>query len=195
MSLQSCKVNNPKKIVYDTLDLREGYQLNYKLAYGDERYQFIVDMLELEPYRTFKFTMTNKGRTSAIISISQEALKSATDEKNQFGGRNDTLENYEITIWFSEKMFDDLVSSDTAYFVPDASLFGKSQNVAFYNAGLAEYRYERNGKPQVIEVMKVLEKDGDRSFLVLNDRSNPLIIKMDIDWVIWLKEVNHVWQN
>ena len=109
---------------------------------------------------------------------------------------NARMSNESFTnLLLSEKMFDDLVRSDTAYFVPDASLFGKSQNVAFYNAGLEEYRYERNGKPQVIEVMKVLEKDGDRSFLVLNDRANPLIIKMDIDWVIWLKEVNHLWQN
>lgn len=180
------------------LVLRDNYQLNYNLAYGEERYQFIVDVKQLHPDLTFKYTMTNKKYTSGFITITEQALDSADIEKNTFGGGSDTLKDNQITVWFSKAMFNSLIENDTAVFDGDRSVWGSNKST-FFNAGKTYYDYELNGVPRRLEVIVVYEEVGEnkrpKSFWVLNNPNNPLIIKMDVGWEIWLKEVNHNYEN
>jgi hypothetical protein len=176
---------------FDQLNIRPHYQINYNLASGGERYQFIVDLIEMEPYRTFKFTMTNSNETSALIAITPQALDSGNVEKNYFPSFSDTLDNNTLTVWFSKTMFNNIVEHDTAYFNGNYSGFGNRIS-KFYNAGSQNYIYELNGVPQNVEVIYVKEvSDRPKEFWVLNNLNNPLIVKMNIGWEIWLKEVNH----
>jgi hypothetical protein len=191
--LVSCKTfENSTSESFDTIELRNEYQLNYNLGYGDERYQFIVDIMNLNPDRQFRYTMTSKSKRSAVITILESALDSGYVEVNTFNGSNDTLGSNELTVWFSKRMFSQLRDSDTAWFVGNRPMFGRPDSTQYYNAGLESYSYELNGVPQTIEVMKVMRVTGDpQEFLILNDPDNPLIIKMNIGWEIRLKEINH----
>lgn len=186
--LFSCKTrdqNQEDKL--DVLVVKDNYQLNYNLAYGDERYQFIVQMEEVEPYRTFSFDMTNKRGTDGRVTMTPGALDTATWQVNTFGNRNDTFSDREITVWVSRKVMKDLIEKDSAVFNPGAFM---SSNTTFYNKGLKTYEYELNGVPQKIEILVAQNKKGNYGFWLLNDPENPLIIRMDVGWVIWLKEIN-----
>ncbi len=189
--LSGCKLLQTNQQKIDTLDLRPNYQINYNIAQGGERYQFIVDLIEMNPYRTFKFTMTNSNETSALIAITPKALDSGDIEKNYFPNYSDTLNDNTLTVWFSRKMFETIINNDTAIFNGNYRGFG-SKKTKFYNNGTELYHYELNGVPQTIEVIHVKEANrGGKQFWVLNNPENPLIVKMNVGWEIWLKEVNH----
>lgn len=191
--LHGCKLLQPKEEKIDTLNVRPYYQINYNIASGGERYQFIVDVIEMNPYRTFKFTMTNSNETSALIAITPQALDSGYIEKNYFPNYSDTLNDKTLTVWFSKKMFSDLVTNDSAVFNGDYR-FGSKQST-YFNKGIYKYNYELNGVPQTIEVLYVREEGMGKQFWVLNDPENPLIVKMNVGWEIWLKEVNHNYED
>jgi hypothetical protein len=190
LGCQSARYN--QKVEVNDLNLRPYYQINYNLASGGERYQFIVDLLEFEPYRSFKFTMTNTNETSSVITITPGALDTGYAEKNYFNRWVDTLDDKTLTVWFSNYMFSTLLAGDTAYFDGDIGWAG-IERTAYYNAGRELYSYELNGVPQTIEVIKVVEaeKTKPKKFWVLNNPKNPMIVKMNVGWEIWLKEINH----
>lgn len=189
--LLGCKVRKTDVLNFDEIKLRPGYQINYNLAYGDERYQFILDMMEVDSLIQFRYTMTNTRNNTAIITITPASLDTATIQKNTFTSYDDTLSNSEITVWFSQKMFSEIMTKDTSVFNGNYSGWG-NKLTSFYNAGKTEYRYELNGVPQTIEVIHVVEMaDNPKEFWVLNDAENPMIIKMNVGWEIWLKEINH----
>lgn len=187
----SCSLFKPKT-KYNKLQIGDNYQLNYNLASSGERYQFIVDIIDLEPYFKYQFTMTNNNQTSALHTFTPHALEYAFAQKVKFGPSSDTLKDHIVTGMFSRKTYRELLDSDTVVMVPDASLM--TDKGIFYNAGFEAYTYELNGEPQKIEVMRVLEiTDGTpRNYLILNNPKQPLIIKMDIGWAISLKEINYV---
>ncbi|MEY2924801.1 MAG: hypothetical protein RLZZ337_1349 [Bacteroidota bacterium] len=189
--LGSCSLfkSTPK---YDKLQVNDNYQLNYNLASDGERYQFIVDIVDLEPYFKYQFTMTNNNQTSALHTFTPHALEYAFAQKVKFGPSSDTLKDHIVTGMFSRKSYRELLAGDTVAIVPDASMM--SDVGIFYNDGFEAYMYELNGEPQTIEVMRVMEiADGTpRNYLILNNEQQPLIIKMDIGWAISLKEINYV---
>lgn len=191
MVLASCNLLKPK-VKYDQLQIDDKYQLNYNLASGGERYQFIVDIVDLKPYFNYQFTMTNNNQTSAIHTFTPHALEYAFAQKVKFGTSDDTLKDHIVTGMFSKKTFNELYEGKSVVIVPDASMM--TDKGIFYNDGFEAYNYELNGKPQTIEVMRVIEEtDGiPRSYLILNNAEQPLIIKFDIGWSIWLKEINYV---
>ncbi|NNJ56746.1 MAG: hypothetical protein HKP14_11455 [Bacteroidia bacterium] len=135
--------------------------------------------------------MTNRRNNTAIITITPASLDTASVEKNTFATYNDTLSNSQITVWFSQRMFSEIMTNDTSIFDGNSSGWGNIKT-KYYNAGKTEYHYELNGVPQRIEVIHVVEdSDNPKEFWVLNDPVNPMIIKMNVGWEIWLKEINH----
>jgi hypothetical protein len=189
--LAGCSLLKPKT-KYDTLQIGDNYQLNYNLASGGERYQFIVDIIDLKPFFHYQFTMTNNNQTSAIHTFTPHALEYAFAQKVKFGTESDTLKDHIVTGMFSQKTFRELKEGKSVVIVPDASTM--TDKGIFYNDGFEAYNYELNGKPQTIEVMRVMEATDDipRSYLILNSEEQPLIIKFDIGWSISLKEINYV---
>lgn len=190
--LSACaSINNPpKEEALDTLVLKNKYQLNYNLAYGDERYQFIIHILKMQPDRVFHYAMTNMRRTNATVVLRESALDTAKRSVNTFTGRDDTLDHNALTVWLSREVFADIVNTDSCW-LDDGSSVWTTKYKRFYNAGKALYNYELNGVPQTIEIVKVKELNGSSEFWILNDLENPLIIRMDVGWVIWLKEINY----
>lgn len=187
--LVSCKSRNASsEEAKDTLEVQDNYQLNYNLAYGDERYQFIVQMEQMAPYRTFSFDMTNKRGTDGMVTMTPGALDTARVQVNTFGNRKDTFSDNQITVWVSRRVMKELMENDSSEFNPGAFMSGSSM---FYKRGIKTYKYELNGVPQKIEICVASDKDNKYSFWLLNDPENPLIIRMDVGWVIWLKEINY----
>ena len=133
-----CSVTKSESKHFDQIELRPNYQLNYNIAAGGERYQFIVDIKKVTPYRTFKFTMTNKNETSAFITITPQALDSGNVEKNYFPGYEDTLANNQLTVWFSKRMLRELLTQDSTKFDGHSSGWGTAITT-YHNEGFESF--------------------------------------------------------
>ena len=88
-------------------------------------------------------------------------------------------------------MFNELSRGDTSVFDGDFSWSYSTEK--FYSKGLVPFSYELNGVPQTVEAIEVVEAtyNNAKKYWVLNNPDNPLILRMDIGWVISLKEINH----
>lgn len=190
--LNACNLSKPERIKYDHLELDDNFQLNYNLAADGERYQFIVTLVDLEPYFKYQFLFTKDNRSSAVHTFTPHAMEYGFAEKIRFDNKDDTLKDHIIAGVFSRKMYRELLANDTILIVTNERIMTSVDT--FYNAGFEAYTYELNGEPQTIEVMRVMQFTDKipMSYLVLNNPKFPLIIRMDVGWVIWLKEINYV---
>jgi hypothetical protein len=172
------------------LEIREGTKLIYSVNTQDENYEFIVQILQMEPDRIFAYSMTNSTQTTGKVSIKKKAIESANKQINYFNGGNLVLDDAS-TIWLSKQNFHDLLTFGSTELVYDDGYKSilSSSGESIFSVKIGESIYDI---PVFIAGERVTNADNlpfKKSYLLLNDRSNPLIISMDLGWKVKLKEI------
>ncbi len=164
-----------------------GQKLVYGVDYYGNSYDFIVTITSLKDGISFEYEMTNATNTKGTVSISAKAMDDALAQNNMFSGGEMNLLN-KTTVWVSHKVFTDLQESGVAGVLPD----GVNQTKLRYKKVAHDYE-AMNGisgkKMNNLSYVYAESDDQKYKYWVHLDDNYPLILKMDIGWSIWLKEI------
>jgi hypothetical protein len=169
---------------------QEGTILIYEVDFYGNNYDFLVLIHEIKKDKVvFEYLMTNPNQTSGSITITADALESATSQFNFFGGGPVTLEDM-TSVWISRKVFDELTGEKGRSIIsPDGGqtsveLIGKKvgYDYSIYNH-ISERQFDN------IAYYYAESVDGDIKYWIGTSRGVPIILKMDLGWKIWLREM------
>ncbi len=108
-----------EKMDGSTLVIIPGHILEYEVNAFGSSYVFIVHVKSVKDGITFEYKMTNEKKTKGIVHISAQAMQKAIEQMNMFSGGEVKLEN-RTTLWVSEKVFKNLISSGKAKISTDS---------------------------------------------------------------------------
>jgi len=173
-----------------TLMLREGLILVYGVNNFGTEYDFILTINKMTATNIeFSYMMTNSGGTTGVVTMSENAILNAVAQYNYFVGGSVELTDM-TSVWISKKVFNDLtgevgkstISTDGGKTLVelkavevgyDYSLFNDISKTQFDNIG---YFYAETDDQQM-------------KYWIHFSEYMPIILKMDLGWQIWLKEI------
>lgn len=168
--------------------LTKGMVLVYQVDNQNQKYNFTINLEEISPSIVFTFKMSNARNTSGKITISKEALKNAVAQYNYFQNNEVTLDK-QTTVWISKKVWTNLKKRKKSNI---------STNSGEMNLKLLEwvnnqdYSVIMNGNELSLKSMYCITKDSNSyKYWILDDVNNPLILKMELNFSIELKEVKY----
>ena len=169
---------------------KEGFQLNYNLASGGRRYQFVVEIEKLRPAILFDYTLTLKTKVKGTIKISEKGVQSAKKMRNYFGNGHTNLPDSITTVWACLDTYNEIVETGECR-LHDGETFHSYETYKLI--GREEYTCEVNGKKETFYTLHIKGdvKKNPSEFWLLDDPDNPLIIRMKVGFEISLKEVFH----
>ncbi len=176
-----------------TLVPQEGTILIYEVDFYGNSYDFLVLIHEIKKDKVvFEYLMTNPNQTSGSITMTAEALESATSQFNFFSGGPVTLEDM-TSVWISRKVFGELTGEKGRSTIsPDGGqtrveLIGKKvgYDYSLYNH-ISERQFDN------IAYYYAESADGDIKYWIGTSRGVPIILRMDLGWKIWLREMARV---
>ncbi len=141
----------------------------------------------------FDWLMTNGTDMDGHIKITKEAMEKAIAQNNYFGPdlKNATLTD-KTTVWVSQAVFSQLQTSGNSkmdvgngeeVFTVVSDKPNERDEAPFENKILI------NGSEKYVNTLHVKNADGSRQLWILNDIKNPMIVKMDIGFLLILKSI------
>jgi ankyrin repeat protein len=176
LQAQAAKFPIVPKIAMDT-------KATYNVDFGGEKYKFIIDIIQDEPEIVFNWKMTtaNRGDKEGNISISAEAIQSATAQYNLFENGEIVLDD-KTSVWVSRNVFKSLRSG------AETTMNAMGEDKTFVRMSVpAGTEVVVGGKP--ISVIYAEATDGSEKFWILNNPKMPLIMKMDLGWKISIEKI------
>jgi hypothetical protein len=168
--------------------LSKGMVLVYQVDNQNQKYNFTINIEEISPSIVFTFKMSNARNTSGKITITKEALKNAVAQYNYFQNNEVTLDK-QTTVWISKKVWTNLKKRKKSNI---------STNSGEMNLKLLEwvnnqdYPIIMNGNELSLKSMYCITNDSNSyKYWILDDVNNPLILKMELNFSIELKEVKY----
>ena len=160
----------------------KGVTLVYQVDFRGEQYQFIVTIGDKAPDLKFAWAMTEPVGGKGDVIIREKALKEATTQMNYFGdGAHDDLTN-STSVWVSKAVWTALKGSKPI----DIDTGGGAETLT-YKAG-EKYKVKVGDKEIELPVLYG-ETSQNSKFWILDDENEPIILKMDLIWKIWLVEI------
>jgi len=186
-------LNLPLEIKQDNgessfFDLKKGDQLVYHVNAGGREYDFIVTLNSYGKNGIdFNYTMTSPADKEGHVTISPKAMSSSKKYSNYFSGGELKLTNA-TTVWMCYDNFSDMPKKKTTMTMDDGA------PETFYRPDKDEVNpvIKVKGKEMKIDAFIINNKSdgtGDKTLWINGISSNPLILKMDLGWVIELKEI------
>ena len=180
------------------LNNNKGAEYKYSVSAAGDEYDFTVTRTEgdYNSELSFDWFMSNYNQSSGSITLTKAALDNATEQMNKFsGGKDNEILSDVTSVWISRAVFNALKEKGEATMSVDGQwrdfkVATKDQEenyeVDYYNGSVA-YNGEEDKRIQTIHIYS---DDNDKYQLWINDdAANPMIIKMNIDFGIELKEV------
>lgn len=162
------------------LKLKNGSVLKYKVTNGTENYTLTVTIKETEPDLSFTYNLSNGKIDLGSATISKNALDNAVVLNNELTGGILNLST-ETTLWISKAVYNGLKRDF------QARLTTKGQTYTLLNNYEDEIKVIVDGKPTALNIVYAEEQSGKpNKFWVLNEETNPLIIKL-IDWGVTIE--------
>lgn len=169
--------------------LNVGDKLVYAVKAGGQEYEFIVT-LKVYNYLDgiqFEYEMTNENNTKGSIFVTADAKRDATSYMNYFRGGDVALTDA-ITVWLSQKNFADMPNKKTEMKLDN------NEPTNFYRPDNDEVAPTINLKGKQVKIdgfiiNNAVDGKGDKTMWIQNASGNPLILKMDIGFVVELKEI------
>ncbi|MCB9232315.1 MAG: hypothetical protein H6581_11670 [Bacteroidia bacterium] len=163
------------------LKLKEGSRLIYWVDYYGSKYDFEVTIRSIgEEGIKFDYHMTVSG-TKGSVEITASALQNALGQVNNFSG-GELILSTKTTVWVSRTVYSGLKKA-------------KSVNIDL-GEGTEALVFKKNADLDVkvddkVKNLKVIEAETDEGhkYTILDDKKFPLILKMDLGWMIGIKEV------
>jgi len=143
---------------------------------------FILDSLTISNGISFNWKMTDPMNYKGKVKMSSEALDTASAMNNFFSDNSSLDLTDKTTVWVSKKVYKALKKGKSVSI--DASL-GR-EKLTFKSAEKLTANY--NGKSESFDVLYATTDSGNK-FWILDDSSNPLIMKMSIGWTIEMKDI------
>ncbi len=143
---------------------------------------------------SFDWLMTNGPNMNGHIIITKDALEKATIQNNNFGPdlKNVTLTD-KTTVWISQAVFNELtkkgsckidVGAGEEIFTAVTDVAGKRDEESF------DLKIPINGDAKYLNTFHIKNAAGSRQLWILNDIQNPMIVKMDIGFLLALKSID-----
>lgn len=170
------------------LILKNGDILVYEVNNGGQTWHFEVTIKEIREAIVFDWMMPEKD-FSGEISLEQSAREQATAYINYFSNGSEQTLTDSSTVWLSRKNYRELKKGSTILSLDKtgAERFDKKENgkigiiLKGKGANLNMFR-ATNGK----------QEGEQRELWILDQLSQPLIVKMNLGWTIELKEIKTV---
>lgn len=161
----------------------------YNVNFQNRDYDFRVSSpnVNMDEGASFRFKMTGDNSITGKVIIGKEALATAHDQNNNFTNGDLSLTD-KTSVWVSKEVFKELKEKGSSVMGAD-SWGAKEYSVVDNNSTDSKY-YPVNidGENLYIKCIKVVSEDGQEIWIA-DDAENPLILKMNISFVIELKEV------
>lgn len=187
-TLSFSQINMEKELMKgSTLIPSVGQKLVYGVDYYGNNYDFIVTIKSLKDGISFDYEMTNATNTKGSVFISAAAMDDAISQNNMFSGGEMKLMD-KTTVWVSQKVITDMEEDGVAGVLPD----GVNQVKIRQKKVAHDYKANNAISGKMMENLSYVYAESDDSkfkYWIHLDKTYPLILKMDIGWSLWLKEI------
>jgi hypothetical protein len=175
LQAQASKFPTVPKIAMDT-------KATYAVDFNGQQYKFIIDIVQDDPEIVFNWKMTtSRGDKEGNISMSTEAVQSATAQYNLFENGEIVLDD-KTSVWVSRDVFKSLRSG------AETTMNAMGEDKTFVRKNVpAGSEVVVGGKP--VSVIYAESTDGSEKFWILNNPKMPLIMKMDLGWTIGIEKI------
>lgn len=179
----SCKISTGilKK---EGLELVEGTDLLYEVNVSGTTYPFEMNMNHFSDY-SISFDWEMGGGRSGTVAMYNEPLKNSYALYNYFSPGYKELKE-QTSVWVSEQLFKDAKAGKAM----EIDL-GQGEIATFKMIGKETYSFgnKGNGIPYNLPVIVLHSEESDRRIWILDDSKNRLIVMMDIEFRIDLKDI------
>ena len=179
--------------------VKSGSVLIYKITSGNSSYTFTITVKKTEPNLEFSYEMSAPANKKGSISISKEAMDTATKLINFFGNEDRKLVDA-TSIWVSNKIYEN--ACEPGMWPPLSIRFDNAETRSVFGAKIPQFQeYKINGKIIKIRVTEIVESHwdeklqepvDDKRLTILFNYRNPLILAMSIGFNVVLMEANNV---
>lgn len=168
--------------------LKTGTTLVYQVENQNQKYDFTINIEEITPSIVFTFKMSNARKTSGKITITQEALKNAIAQYNYFQSNEVTLDK-QTTVWVSKKVWNNLKKRKKSEISTNS---GEMNLKTLELIKSQDFPVTMNGQELALSTMYCVTNDTNAyKYWILDDINNPLILKMELNFSIELKEIKY----
>jgi hypothetical protein len=169
--------------------LKKGLVLIYQVDNQDQKYDFVVTVEKYDTALMFSFKMTNQRRTSGKITLTGKALNSAIAQYNYFQSNEVTLDN-QTSIWVSKSVWKKVKKKKKCSISTNSGVMNLKELDFVNNQG---YNLLLNGNDTIIDVIYCVTNDSNAfKYWILDDPKNPLILKMELNFTLELKEIKYL---
>jgi hypothetical protein len=162
--------------------LKTGTTLTYQVTVRSKQYNFIIRDLILDSNYTFNWEMTEPNNMTGSVVMGRQALDTATTQQNTFQAGENMLTD-RTTVWVSKKVYNAIKKKKP---VRIDSGSGKTELIFKEKQ---DYTFTLNGSETSVKVL-FAETNSANKFWILDDKENPLILKMNLGWTVILKEAS-----
>jgi hypothetical protein len=162
--------------------LKSGAVLTYQISTKGKQYDFIIRNLQLETNISFDWEMTEPNALIGSMVIGGHALDTATSQKNYFQDGENLL-NDRTTVWVSKAVYNAL-KKKSAITINS----GSGRSPLTYK-GKEDFTFKLNGEDKTVKSLYA-ETNSAEKFWILDDKESPLILKMNLGWLVVLKSVS-----
>jgi hypothetical protein len=165
--------------------IRPGTGLAYNVNTENSDYQYIVIIKELYPKLSFRWDMTFPVRSDGNVEISQEAMDTATQQRNKFSifGSELYLED-ETSVWVSRKVYQALKAQEPI----SINCGDNDENELLIFIKNTLYRTQLNDSTVQLPALYAETEKGNK-YWILDDPDNPIILKMTIEFNIQMENI------
>lgn len=161
-------------------DLSKSLPVNVgsKLTYDIRGNTFIVAPTAFDYNNEIRFTwyrgLNPAAMDSGKVVLTKAALDSTFAQQNFFDNKGYDVLSSKSTVWLSKKQFAEMAKDSMTYIATDGYTSSR-----FGYAGHEQLEvFDNKYRPQLIDCIKI--SDGEETIWYLNDKNNPLILKMQL---------------
>lgn len=161
-----------------------GSKLTYKVNFRGMKYDFIIDLKQLEPRIIYDWRMTIADDKKGTVTMQPEAIAAATKQYNYFDKAEINLTDA-TCVWVSKGVFASLKVGK-----PTIMNSGKADKI-FLKKDLPEASQPTAGG-KAIDCLYAESEDGTEKYWIMNNAEFPLILKMDLGWQIAIDAITNL---
>jgi len=169
--------------------IKDGLKLRYYLHEYNSNYEFMVELLDIKEEKLFNWWMTWPVNRIGSCLITQEAMKSATEQKNYMSGGHEILDDKTMG-FVSYDVWKAMKDKQTIVIQPS----GRDETLKYIKD--VPYEITIDGKKTMVPTM-YCETNLGHKFWIIDNPQNPIILKMVIAFNIEIGEIMtpEYWEN
>jgi hypothetical protein len=169
---------------HSTFQIKPGDILVYSAGNGGDTYDVVLTVKKYGDVITLNYSIPQKTQ-SGTVNIQNNLANSASTYDYYFVSNNNNPTD-KSSIWLSKQNWRDLASTDKK---TNMDFGGGAES--FIRAGASTQKIKYKGRDKIITVYNIANKNTEdkKTFTVLTDEKNPLIVSMNYGGTLTLKEV------